>query len=267
MIKEYICDSAALAERGQQEEGHRDKAGNDTQSLSVVLPAYNEEEIIAITVVDVLDTLSAWGKDFEIIVVNDGSADRTGAIVASLAAVDRRVRVITHETNQGYGAALVSGFAAASKQLTFLMDSDGQFDIEDLQAFFPYIGMYDAVIGYRINRQDSWMRKLNALGWKLLIRWLLGVRARDIDCAFKLLHTEFLHEHPLETRGAMISAELLYKLTQAGCSYREVGVHHLPRLKGRATGARPAVILRAFRELFTYARRWRREGRQRARVG
>jgi glycosyltransferase involved in cell wall biosynthesis len=267
MIEEYIPDFPALARHGQQEEGCHDRMGDAGQSLSVVLPAYNEEQMIAITITDVLEALSAWGKDFEIIVVNDGSTDQTGAIVASFAAVDPRVRLVTHETNQGYGAALVSGFAAASKQLTFLMDADGQFDIEDLQAFFPYIEKYDAVIGYRINRQDSWMRKLNALGWKLLIRWLLGVHARDIDCAFKLLHTEFLHEHPLETRGAMISAELLYKLARAGCSYREVGVHHLPRLKGRATGARPTVILRAFRELFTCARRWKREERQRVHIG
>jgi hypothetical protein len=103
------------------------------------------------------------------------------------------------------------------------------------------------------------MRKLNAWGWKCLIGWVLGIHVRDVDCAFKLLHTEFLHEHPLETLGAMINAELLYKLRRAGCSYKEIGVHHLPRRGGRATGARPGVILRALCELFVYARRWQRE--------
>lgn len=103
------------------------------------------------------------------------------------------------------------------------------------------------------------MRKLNAWGWKHLVGQVLGVHVRDVDCAFKLLRTEFLREHPLETRGAMINAELLYRLTRAGSSYHEIGVHHLPRLHGRATGARPSVILRAFRELFVSARVWRRE--------
>jgi putative flippase GtrA len=231
-------------------------------SLSVVLPAHNEEQIIASTVSGVLETLGGWMSDFEVIVVNDGSTDRTGAIVASIAEQDARVRLVTHEVNQGYGAALVSGFNAASKELTFFMDSDGQFDIRELKGFFPFIDEYDAVIGYRIDRQDSWMRKLNAWCWKQVIRLVLGVHVRDIDCAFKLLHTKFLHQHPLETRGAMINAELLYKLAQSGCTYREIGVHHLPRLSGRATGAQPAVIVRALRELFVYARKWKREEHQ-----
>jgi glycosyltransferase involved in cell wall biosynthesis len=229
-------------------------------SLSVILPAYNEAQIIGSTVSVVYEMLSSWRIDFEIIVVNDGSTDRTGAIVTALAAHDpARMRLVNHAINQGYGAALVSGFAAASRELTFFMDADGQFTIGDLRAFFPYIDQYDAVIGYRIDRQDSWMRKLNAWGWKLLISWVLGVHVRDIDCAFKLLHTDFLHQHPLETRGAMINAELLYTLTRAGGTYKELAVHHLPRRAGRATGAKLSVILRALRELLVYAYRQRRE--------
>jgi hypothetical protein len=136
--------------------------------------------------------------------------------------------------------------------------------MRELAQLLFFIDEYDAVIGYRLNRQDSWMRKLNACGWKCLIGWVLGVHVRDIDCAFKLLHTGFLHQYPLETRGAMINAELLYKLKRAGCSYREVGVHHLPRRGGRATGANPRVITRAFHELFLSAHKWRREERAQA---
>ena len=235
-----------------------DPAPISSHSLSVVLPAYNEEQVIASTVSDILGVLSNWRLDFEVLVVNDGSTDHTAAIIDTIADIYPQVRLVTHSTNQGYGAALVSGFTAATKELTFFMDADGQFDIRDLQPFFPFIDEYDAVIGYRIDRQDSWVRKLNAWGWKLLIDGVLGVHVRDIDCAFKLLHTEFLHQYPLQTRGAMINAELLYKLSRAGCCYREIGVHHHPRKGGRATGARPAVILRAMRELFTYAREWRR---------
>jgi glycosyltransferase involved in cell wall biosynthesis len=231
----------------------------DLFSLSVVLPAYNEEQIIARTVSDILDIFNMWMKDFEVIVVNDGSTDQTASIVAAMSENNPHVHLITHPINQGYGAALVSGFAAATKERTFFMDSDGQFDIRDLATFFPFVAAYDAVIGYRIDRQDTWVRKLNAWGWKQVIRFVLNVHVRDIDCAFKLIPTEFLHTYPLETRGAMINAELLYKLKQAGCTYKEVGVRHLPRRSGQATGANPAVIARAFRELLVYAHKWKRE--------
>lgn len=230
-----------------------------THSLSVVLPAHNEEHVIVRTVQDVTTILSAWMNDFEVIVVNDGSTDQTEALVSQLTSTDTHIRLVTHPVNKGYGAALVSGFAAATKELTFFMDSDGQFTIQDLQSFFPFIDTYDAVLGYRLDRQDTWIRKLNASGWKFVVRLMLGVNVRDIDCAFKLMHTQFLHEYPLETQSAMINAELLYKLTRSKRSYTQIGVHHLPRQGGQATGANIKVILRAFRDLFLYASRWKRE--------
>jgi glycosyltransferase involved in cell wall biosynthesis len=230
-------------------------------SLSVILPAYNEEQVIASTINTVLKALFGKIADFEVIVVNDGSKDRTEAIVEAITHIDPHVRLISHEVNRGYGAALVDGFAAATKELTFFMDADGQFDINDLFQFFLYIGSYDAVIGYRIERQDAWMRKLNAWGWKVLIGIVLGVHVRDIDCAFKLLHTDFLHAYPLESRGATINAELLYKLIHSDGTYHEVGVQHLPRRGGQATGAHPRVIVRALRELFLYRRTWQQAER------
>jgi hypothetical protein len=231
-----------------------------THGLSVVLPAYNEEQVIASTVEQVTHELANLTRDFEVVVVNDGSTDRTGAVLSDLQKLDRRIRVLTHKRNQGYGATLADGFAAATKDLTFFMDSDGQFDIRELKRFLFLIDEYDAVIGYRVKRQDTWMRKLNAWGWKLVVKLALGMHVRDIDCAFKLLRTDFLQRHPLETRGAMINAELLYRLNAAGCTLREVGVRHLPRRGGRATGANLRVIGRAFRELFVYTRKWRHEG-------
>jgi putative flippase GtrA len=232
------------------------------RSLSVILPAYNEEELIADTVSHVMSVLSSWMRDFEVIVVNDGSKDRTGEIVAALKAYDRRIRLINHPVNKGYGAALVTGFESVTKELAFFMDSDGQFDIRDLTRFFPLIEEYGAVLGYRIDRQDTWMRKLNAWGWKKLVGFVFRVHVRDIDCAFKLFRAEFFRKNRLETRGAMINAEILYKLARAGYTYTEVGVQHLPRLAGKATGAKPAVILRALRELFIYADKWRQEEQQ-----
>jgi len=232
-------------------------------SLSAILPAHNEEAAIAGTVHDVLQTLANWMQDFEVIVVDDGSRDHTGPILDKIAAANPHLRVIHHAVNQGYGAALVSGFEASCKDLVFFMDSDGQFDIHDLQHFFPLMAEYDAVLGYRIKRQDTWMRKLNAWGWKLLVRLCFGVRVRDVDCAFKLYDGKFFREHRLETRGAMINTEILYKLKRAGYTWMEVGVQHLPRNGGKATGAKPIVILRAFRELFTYSWKWHQEEKHR----
>ncbi len=230
-----------------------------TRSLSVILPAHNEEGVIATTVQSVVEVLTPWVPEFEVIVVNDGSKDETRAIVEAISQADPRVRLITHEANQGYGAALVTGFEAVTTDLAFFTDSDGQFNIQDLQPFFPLIEQYDAVLGYRIDRQDTWMRKLNAWGWHLLVTTIFGVKVRDVDCAFKLYRADFFRKNRLETRGAMINAEILYKLKRCGCTSTEVGVHHFPRTSGKATGAKLAVILRAMGEMFSYARKWQRE--------
>ncbi len=228
-------------------------------SLSIVMPAHNEEVAIEGTVRSVIDAVTLWTHDFEVIAVNDGSKDQTRTILEEIAREEPRVRIIDHEVNKGYGAALVSGFEAASKDLVFFMDSDGQFDICDLERFFPLIGKYDAVLGYRIHRQDTWLRKLNAWGWKMLVRSVFKLRVRDIDCAFKLYKANFFQQNHLETRGAMINTEMLYKFTREGYTYTEVGVQHLPRRGGRATGAKLSVIARAFRELFVYALKWHQE--------
>ncbi|MGZ3615428.1 MAG: glycosyltransferase family 2 protein [Ktedonobacteraceae bacterium] len=234
----------------------------NTSSLSVVLPAHNEEEAIATTVHEVIETLSAWMLDFEIIVVDDGSQDDTGTILDTISTTHPCVKVIHHPENQGYGAALVSGFESTSKDLTFFMDSDGQFDIHDLARFLLLIEEYDAVLGYRIDRQDTWMRKVNAWGWKELVGLVFGVHVRDVDCAFKLYPSSFFREYKLETRGAMINTEILHKFIRAGNTYTQVGVRHLPRHGGRATGAKLSVIMRAFRELFVYAFKWHHEEKQ-----
>lgn len=246
-----------------QQQGYQEQAEENVMhtkySLSVIMPAHNEEVAIAATVRSVIETVSEWTHDFEVIVVNDGSKDRTQEILEEIAIADPRLRIIQHEVNQGYGAALVSGFEAITKELAFFMDSDGQFDIRDLERFFPLLDQFDAVLGYRVDRQDTWLRKLNAFGWKMLVHLIFKLPVRDIDCAFKLYRAGFFHEQKLETRGAMINTEILYKFTRAGYTYTEVGVHHLPRRGGKATGANPTVIARAFRELFHCALKWHRE--------
>lgn len=231
-------------------------------SLSVVLPAYNEEAVIATTVKNALHALDQLVADFEILVVNDGSSDRTAEIVAALAEQDLRVHLITHAVNQGAGAALVSGFVQATKAYTFYMDSDGQFDIYDLNWLLPQLGAYDGVFGYRLDRQDSWMRKLNAWGWNQLVRAVFHLQVRDIDCAFKIFRTEYFQQVALEARGALLLTEVVYKFGRTGYRFTQVPVKHLPREAGKATGAQLSVIARAFRELFFYAARWHREEQQ-----
>jgi putative flippase GtrA len=228
--------------------------------ISVILPAYNEEAAIATTLAEILSTLTGWGADFEVIVVNDGSSDHTGQIIKTIASQDSRVRHIIHPINQGYGATLADGFAAATKDLTFFMDADGQFAIRDLAHLLIHIETVDAVLGYRLQRQDTWTRKCNAWGWNMLVALTLGVRVRDLDCAFKLFHTDFLHAHPPKTQSALINAEVLYQLARTGATYRQVGVNHFPRRGGNATGARPGVIVRAIRDLMISTWHWRLQG-------
>src|SRR6202023_3576129 len=141
------------------------------------------------------------------------------AIVEAIAQSDPQVRLLNHSLNQGYGAALVTGFEAVTRDLAFFTGSDGHFDPHDLAPFFPLIEEFDAVLGYRLNRQDTWMRKLNAWGWKFLVTTIFGIQVRDVDCAFKLFHADFFRKNQLETRGAMINAEILYKLKRSGRTY------------------------------------------------
>jgi glycosyltransferase involved in cell wall biosynthesis len=229
-----------------------------TRGLSVVLPAYNEEAVIAMTVQHCVDVLSVIAPDYEIVIVNDGSRDRTGEIADELAASNRRIHAVHNNPNQGYGGALIAGFRTASKQLTFFMDSDGQFDITDLALLLRYREEgYRAVLGYRKDRQDAFMRLVNAWGWKMLVRILLGLRVRDIDCAFKLYDTMLVRTFDIRSSGAMINTEMLTKLMKLGIPYIEVPVRHLPRLQGKASGANVWVIVRAFKELVQLQRKIR----------
>jgi glycosyltransferase involved in cell wall biosynthesis len=229
------------------------------RGLSVVLPAYNEEAVVEATVRCCLAVLAALTPDFEVIVVDDGSRDRTGPIADALAAEDPRVRVVHNRPNRGYGGALIAGFDAVTKSLTFFMDSDGQFDIADIAELLELREAgYRAVLGYRARRRDAWPRKVNAWGWNRLGRLLFGLRIRDVDCAFKLYDTNLVRALDVRAEGAMVNTEMLVKLVKLGVPYAEVPVRHYPRTHGSATGANPRVIARAFRELLRLRGKLRR---------
>ncbi len=230
-------------------------------SISAFFPAYNEEANVGAMVERLGAVLPQVSDDYEIIVVDDGSHDRTAEIAAGLAAADPRVRLVRHQHNRGYGGALKSGFAASTKAYVFFTDGDGQFDVGEIVSLLPYVPEYDVVIGYRIDRAEGGLRRVNAGAWNWLVRRLFGIPSRDVDCAFKLFDRRvFEVVHP-EAEGAMISTEILARTVRAGFRVTEVGVHHYPRRHGTPTGANPLVIARAFYELFKLYRRITRERR------
>jgi glycosyltransferase involved in cell wall biosynthesis len=219
-------------------------------AISVFFPCYNEQDNVGRTTQRAIEVLEELGADFEIILVNDGSADETGVRADAIAAGDRRVRAVHHPQNMGYGAALQSGIREAKKELIFFTDGDGQFDISEIKLLLPLITTNDLVCGYRLDRKDPLMRKLNGWMWTRLVNLLFGMNIRDIDCAFKLFRAEIFEGVKLSSAGALISAEILARATRRGFRIAEVGVHHYPRTAGKQTGAKLRVILRAFKELF-----------------
>lgn len=220
--------------------------------ISVALPAYNEEASLPRTVPWVVDGLRKVTDDFEVVVVDDGSRDRTAGVVRELSEKYPEVRLVQHPVNLGYGAAVWTGITSGQKEFVFFTDADGQFDIEELRRFVPFTGEYDMIIGYRTPRRDPPLRLLNAFGWKMLVTLLFGYVARDIDCAFKLFRRDILDQVYVESRGATFSAEFLIKARDRGFRIKELPVKHLPREAGSPTGANPDVIVRAFRELAAF---------------
>lgn len=227
-------------------------------SVSVFFPCYNEQGNVGRTVENALRVMEKLDADFEIVIVDDGSSDDTGRIADEIAGRDNRVKVVHHERNLGYGAALQSGFAAATKELVFYTDGDGQFDMNEMPPLLPLMERWDIVSCYRLNRRDPLIRKVNAWAWTKLVCLLFGLKIRDIDCAFKLYKREIFDRIELSSTGALIDAEVLARAARKGYRITQEGVHHYPRTAGVQTGAKPRVVLRAFKELFKLRRQIRR---------
>ena len=221
-------------------------------SLSFFFPAYNEEGNVEAVVRDALATLPQFADDIEVIVVDDGSRDRTAAIADALTASDPRVRAVHHPRNRGYGGAVRSGLLASRKAFIFYTDGDRQFHLDDFPRLAEALAGVDAAIGYRPERRDPPRRRFTAWVYNRLIRVLFGCTIRDVDCAFKLFHREVFARVPLErvrSDGAFFSAELLLVLGAGGIRLREVPIPHYPRTVGMNTGASVRITLRAIRDL------------------
>lgn len=229
-------------------------------TLTAFFPAYYDEGNIAKVVdktVEVIESMNL--KDYEVIIIEDGSPDRTGEVADELAEKYEKVRVIHHEKNMGYGATLRDGFMNAKMDYVFYSDGDNQFDLEDLRKFVALIPFTDIVVGYRKQKQYSLYRKFTSLCYNYLLRLLFDIHYWDIDCAFKVFKADLFKKIKINSIDAFIDAEIMLKAKLLDYRTTEVGVVHLPRLDGISTGARPSVILRTIREIFEYRKEYKRE--------
>jgi glycosyltransferase involved in cell wall biosynthesis len=222
------------------------------QSLSLVMPMYNEIENIERAIDEARRMAEEAIPDFEIVVVDDASTDGSGALVDRLARVDPRVRVIHHPQNRKLGGALRTGFAAATKEWVLYTDSDLPIDMADAQRAFPLADEADIVIGYRISRHEGWKREVMSWVYNRLIRALFGLRVRDVNFAFKLFRRGVLGAIRLESEGSFIDAEFLIEACRAGFTLREVGMPYYARQAGVSTLAGPRVVLRILDEMGRY---------------
>lgn len=222
-------------------------------SLSVFFPTYNEEKTIQDTVIKAKNVLEKIVNKWEIIVVNDGSTDRTAETVEKIIQDDSRVRIITHSPNRGYGAALKTGFYNSRYSWIAFTDSDGQFDFKEITEFIKKQEetRADLVIGYYLERKVSFGKKITSRMWEFLVNLLFGLKIKDIDCGFKLISKEVIDKIPkLESeRGAFISSELLIKAKKSGFKIAEIGVTHYPRKAGKGTGRNLNVVIKSFIDL------------------
>jgi len=223
-------------------------------SLSVVIPAYNEEANLRRCVDDIVTYLRKQEWDWEIIVVNDGSRDRTGEIAKQLAKRIPKLKVITNIPNLGYGGSLKTGFAATTKDLICFISADNQFDFTEISQLLHKMTETNAdiVSGIRVHNKDSLYRLLLRWSWNKLVYALFGHLATDIDCGFKLFKRKILEVVNLTSNGAMIDTQLFAGARARGMIVAEVPVTHLPRTAGASTGGKISVAIKAFKELLAF---------------
>jgi glycosyltransferase involved in cell wall biosynthesis len=216
--------------------------------LSLFFPCHNEEANVDNVITEALRIAPTVASAFEIIIVDDGSTDRTQEIVKKYLTPGSSVRTVRHDRCLGYGAAVRSGIQACRFPWIFFSDGDLQFDLQELPRLVEKSGDADIVSGYRSKRADPWHRKLNSWIYEQALNVLIGLHIRDVNCAFKLFRRTVFDRMELRCSGALINAEIFAKARQKGCRVVTVSVSHRPRTAGQATGAQFRVIFRAMRE-------------------
>jgi glycosyltransferase involved in cell wall biosynthesis len=228
-------------------------------SLSVFFPCYNEEKNLEGLVQETMQVLDNLVQQYEILIINDGSQDNTRLIADGFSEKYNNVRVIHHQKNEGYGAAVISGFNNSTCEWVFFTDGDHQFFINEIELLLAEIDRYDAIIGFRKKRQDPYHRIIYARMLNMFIRLLFNLKVKDLNCAFKLIKRKVLKNITLQCSAGLINTELLLKLKRSGVSIREIGVSHKPRLFGSQTGGSIKVIRKAFLDLFKLYRIMRKQ--------
>ena len=220
-----------------------------TPELSIFFPFWNEEKNIRSVVEKAVVVAKKVAKKWEILMIDDGSSDKTPTIGRELERKYNEVKLIRHEPNRGYGAALKEGLTKAKYDLVVFTDGDGQFDFSQVEKFLDKLNGNDMVIGFRSVRRDSLVRHLLMLYLKIHDLVLFGFKFRDIDCGFKLFTKKAIKSiMPLKSEGAMITTEILAKAKRKGLKIVEVSVNHYPRKFGIQSGANLRVLIRALRE-------------------
>lgn len=219
-------------------------------SISACFPAYNDGGTIASVVISAILTLRTVSDDFEVIVCNDGSADYTRPVLDELAARLPELRVVHHAVNRGYGSALRSAFARATKEWVFYTDGDAQYDVRELTHLAALAGEgVDVVNGYKISRNDPLHRIVIGRVYHHLMRLMFGFPLRDVDCDFRLMRRERLEQAGLESTDGTLPLELVKKLSDLGCRFAEVPVHHYHRVYGRSQFFNVRRLLRVVRDV------------------
>jgi glycosyltransferase involved in cell wall biosynthesis len=222
--------------------------------LSVFFPTYNEEKNISKTVKNTRRVLQNVAKKWEILIINDGSKDKTEQVSRQLEKLDKNIKLINHKVNKGYGGALKTGFSESKYKWVSFTDSDGQFDFSEITNFIEKQreSSADVVIGYYKKRQVSKFKIVTSKVWEYIVFFLFGLKVRDIDCGFKLISKKVIDDvMPLESeRGAFISSEFLIKAKNKGYKIVEIPVTHYPRIQGSGTGRNLDVIIQSFIDLF-----------------
>jgi glycosyltransferase involved in cell wall biosynthesis len=219
-------------------------------AISAFFPCYNDEATIGSMVSLALGTIDKVGADGEVIVIDDGSSDGSPHVLKELVDEHPRLRVVTHEQNRGYGGALLSGFASATKQWVFYTDGDAQFDPAELELLVAQASdAVDVVQGYKIRRADNVVRRVIGRVYHRSVSLMFGLKIRDTDCDFRLIRREVLERIRLEHTSGVICVELVRKLQDAGARFVEVPVHHYPRLHGQSQFFKVPAVASTARDL------------------
>jgi glycosyltransferase involved in cell wall biosynthesis len=219
-------------------------------SLSLVMPAHNESENLRWLLPHINEVLPRIAQRFNVVIVDDGSTDGTSEVATSIAReLGMELKVVRHEHKSGYGAAVGDGLRVTDLEYTAFTDSDGQLDVADLEKLVPLLKDADLVGGWRLTREDPAFRSVISGTFNRLVLWTFHIPIKDVNCALKIIRTDMLRSLDLQSRSALINAEMYWKVGLHGGRYAQVGVPHHPRTMGRRSGGRLIPILRAMKEL------------------